>query len=87
MMQVSVRELKNNLSKYLRLVRTGEPIVVTSHKRALARLSSVDTEETSLESLLAGKKIRWSGKKPKGGRLRPSSGNKTLSERVLEDGR
>ena len=31
-MQVSVRELKNNLSKYLKLVRQGESVVVTSHR-------------------------------------------------------
>lgn len=37
-MEVSVRELKNRLSAYLRLVADGETLIVTSHKRPVARI-------------------------------------------------
>jgi prevent-host-death family protein len=37
-MEVSVRELKNNLSKYLRLVSRGDTVTVVSRKRPVARL-------------------------------------------------
>jgi prevent-host-death family protein len=35
---VAVRDLKDNLSRYLRKVEAGETVVVTSHGRALADL-------------------------------------------------
>jgi prevent-host-death family protein len=36
--EVSVRELKNRLSEYLRRAQAGEEVVVTSHGRAVGRL-------------------------------------------------
>lgn len=41
MMDVSIRELKNHLSEYLRRVQAGEEITVTSRGRAVARLSAI----------------------------------------------
>ena len=38
MKAVGVRELKNRLSEYLRLVRTGEPILVTDRGEVVAEL-------------------------------------------------
>lgn len=46
-MEVSVRELKNHLSEYLRRAQTGERIVITSHGKAIASLSSVSDSELS----------------------------------------
>lgn len=37
-MQAGVRDLKNNLSRYLRRVSAGERIAVTAHGRVLAEL-------------------------------------------------
>ena len=37
-MQVSVRELKNRLSEYLRRANAGHEVVVTAHGKAVARL-------------------------------------------------
>ena len=57
-MEVSVRELRDHLSEYLRRVEAGEAFVVTSHGRAVARLSttagtpSPEPEERSLPRLL-----------------------------------
>lgn len=87
-MQVSVRELKNNLSKYLKLVRQGEPVVVTSHRTPLVRLLPIPTvENAGLGRLLRIDWIHWSGKKPRGGTVCPEIRGKTLAESVLEDRR
>lgn len=40
MLQVSVTELKNRLSEYLRLVKKGETIEVLEHSIPIARLES-----------------------------------------------
>jgi len=44
MRRVGVAELKNNLSRNLRLVENGEVIEVTDHDRAIARLVPIETE-------------------------------------------
>jgi prevent-host-death family protein len=41
MKEISVRELKDRLSEHLRAVKGGHSIVVTSHKKPVARLSPV----------------------------------------------
>jgi prevent-host-death family protein len=42
MRRVGVAELKNNLSRNLRLVEAGEVIEVTDHDRAIARLIPIE---------------------------------------------
>ncbi len=37
-METGIRELKDNLSRYVRLVETGEHVVVTAHGRVVAEL-------------------------------------------------
>lgn len=57
-MEVSVRELRDHLSEYLRRVEAGEVFIVTSHGRAVARLGtttgmeSPEPEEMALPRLL-----------------------------------
>jgi len=36
--ETGIRELKDNLSRYIRLVEDGEPILVTAHGRVVAEL-------------------------------------------------
>ncbi len=43
-MEVGVRELRNNLSRYLERVREGEELVVTDRGRAVARLLPIAGE-------------------------------------------
>ena len=43
-MEVGVRELRNNLSRYLDGVRAGEELVVTDRGRAIARLLPISGE-------------------------------------------
>ena len=40
-MEVSVRELKDRLSEYLRRVQAGERVIVTDRKRPIAELGPV----------------------------------------------
>jgi prevent-host-death family protein len=44
MRRIGVAELKNNLSRNLRLVEQGEVIEVTDHDRAIARLVPIETK-------------------------------------------
>ncbi len=65
MIRVGVRELKDRLSRYLRLVREGETIIVTDHNEVIAEIRSRSEEDTGerfqryIEQLeLAGRIIR-----------------------------
>ena len=40
--EVGVRDLKNNLSRYIDRVQQGDEIIVTEHGKPVARLSAVD---------------------------------------------
>lgn len=89
-MHVTVRELKNHLSDYLRRVSRGEALVVTSHKRPVARLLPPDASESQRaggvrEMVQRTPWARWNGGKPRGlsqgVRLRP--GAKTAADVVL----
>ena len=44
MKQVGVADLKNNLSRHLRLVEAGEVIEVTDHDRPIARLVPIEVK-------------------------------------------
>ena len=50
-MEVGVRELRDNLSRYLERVREGEEVVVTEHGRAIARLLPL-TGERAIDRLI-----------------------------------
>lgn len=43
-MEIGVRSFRDRLSHYLRLARDGEPIVITDHGRAVARLVPISGE-------------------------------------------
>lgn len=44
--EVGVRDLKNNLSRYLDQVEAGVEVVVTDRGRPIARLNGIDTAPT-----------------------------------------
>jgi|GEM_PF-3942853 len=87
--EVSVRELKNNLSKYLQLVKAkGAALVVTSHHVPLAKVIGLPAlPSAEQQSLLKVAGILWNGKKPTGYRKAPKLAGKTAAEYVLEDRR
>ena len=49
---VGVRELKNRLSAYLDLVKSGQEIVVTEHGRPIARLGPVSADIDRMAALV-----------------------------------
>lgn len=88
-MEVSVRELKVHLSRYLRLVQGGVPVLITSHSKPVARLEPVTIPAAGdpVERLAGAPGMSWAGGKPKGARVRLGPGAGTASEAVLEDRR
>lgn len=56
---VGVAELRQNLSRYLRRVETGERLLVTDRNRPVAELGPPPTTGTALDRLIAeGKVVR-----------------------------
>jgi prevent-host-death family protein len=91
-MDVSVRDLKDHLSEYLRRAESGEEIVITSHGRPIARLAPPiarpeDAEAEAIARLRAQPWIRpGTGGKPRGAEtpVTLGPGEKTLSDIVSE---
>jgi prevent-host-death family protein len=94
-MEVSIREMKNNLSKYLKRAQAGEEVLITDRGRPVARLVSAATpQDMTIDDAVA--RLRGSalirpggGGRPKGAK-RPivtKRGEKTLAELLLEDRR
>jgi prevent-host-death family protein len=50
-MKVGVRELRNNLSRYLERVRAGDEVIVTAHGREIARVVSIRSDERTPSAL------------------------------------
>jgi prevent-host-death family protein len=93
-MEVSIRDLKNRLSEYLRLAASGEEVVVTSRGKPVARLLPPRTRKRAAtreeEAIAHLRRQSW---------LRPGEGKRSLpaqtvpwpadarplSELVLED--
>lgn len=92
-MEVSVRELKNRLSEYLRRATAGEEVVITSRGRSVARLVAApagaeDAEAAAIARIRALPFVRpGRGGKPLGAArpIRWKPGDRLLSDIVLED--
>jgi antitoxin (DNA-binding transcriptional repressor) of toxin-antitoxin stability system len=62
MIQVGVRQLRNGLTRYLRLAGQGQAVLVTSRKRPIAMIkrpdrTSAQTEEEIIVALVAEGKL------------------------------
>ena len=55
MTEVGVRELRNNLSRYLDRIQKGEEVVVTDRGRAIARVLPITGERTIDRLIREGK--------------------------------
>lgn len=85
-MQVGIRELKANLSKWLARVRAGEVVEVTSRRRVVARIEGVPAPAGGgLDDLLAAGEASWQGGKPVGAAVELSAHERTLADTVIED--
>jgi prevent-host-death family protein len=85
-MDVGIRELRADLSRWLRRVRAGDEIVVTDRGTPIARLVPVDAERKIdrliREGVVTPAPRPWRGPLPK-----PIEGVGPLSDIVLEDRR
>ena len=89
MKTVGIRELKENLSRYIQKVKLGERIVITERKKEVAVLLplEMDSEEERMLKLVKKGTAFWSGAKPSGLRSRISNKGKSVSDAVIEDRR
>ena len=86
---VGIRELKQNLSRYIQKVKLGERIVITDRKKEVAVLLPLNmgSEDDRLLRLVQNGIASWTGKKPSGMPRRISSKGKLVSDAVIEDRR
>ena len=84
-MEVGVRELRDNLSRYLERVRDGEEVVVTEHGRAIARLLPL-TGERVIDRLIREGKVTPASS-PKRSRPQPVKTKGPVSDLVAEQRR
>lgn len=90
-MEVGVRELKTHLSRFLALVREGQPVVVTDRGKPIARITPVPTEKdlpARLQQLIAEGRVTYKPGPvhlPTPIKMRP--GKKTAVDYVLEQRR
>jgi prevent-host-death family protein len=62
--RVGTRELKTNLSKYLRRVKAGETIIVTERGKEIGQIMPVaQSMEERMKTLTEAGFLKWNGKK------------------------
>ena len=65
MASVQIADLKNNLSAYLRKVRTGEEVIICDRKSPIAKIVPLGTTDLDLEAQeLIAKGVMRAAKKP-----------------------
>jgi prevent-host-death family protein len=86
---VGIRELKTNLSRHLKRVRSGARLLVTEHGRSIATIAPVDVPDAGwVTDLIADGRAQWSGGKPAGASDPVTlSGRRSASSVVIEDRR
>ena len=87
---VGIRELKANLSRYLKRVQSGTRLVVTERGQAIATIQPVDTRSDVdwAHALVAAGRAQWSGGKPQGATPPvPIRTGNSVSDAVIEDRR
>ncbi len=89
MTKVGIRELRNQLSKYLRRVAEGERLVVTQRGEPIALLvpASPIEDEYTLRALVSSGAASWSGGKPRGAKRPIRARGGAVSDLITEDRR
>jgi len=83
---IGIRELKENLSRYIKRVQTGERIIVTDRKKEIAIIMPLEknAREEKIYQLIQRGMASWSGGKPEGMPDRIVSRGKSVSDAVIE---
>jgi len=87
---VGIRELKANLSRHLKRVRSGTRLVVTERGRAIASIHPIDPSINLdwVHALVAAGRAHWGGGKPQGATPPvPIERGIRVSDAVIEDRR
>jgi len=86
MTTVGIRQLKNQLSQYLRRVSAGERVVVTERGRPLAIIapSTGTAADRRVEALVRAGLARWGGGKPRGARRPVRIRGRSIARTVIE---
>ena len=86
---VGIRELKENISHYMKRVKTGERIIITDRKKEIAIIMPLENKATEekINQLIRTGKARWSGSKPEGMTTRIVIKGESVSSAVIEDRR
>ena len=86
---VGIRELKENLGRYMSAVRTGEKITITDRNKEIAVLIPLgkNSREEKIYQLIQRGIVSWNGGKPKGMSKRIVSRGGSASDAVIEDRR
>jgi prevent-host-death family protein len=91
MTNVSARELRNNLSQYLRRLEKGERFTVTRRGKVLGTMEPVQKSQSEIDAALwkmvREGKASWSGERfePPATRVKLIGEGPTLSEMIIED--
>lgn len=85
MASVTVTELKAHLAEYLRRVRDGERLHVTSHGKEVADLVPPDPVRAALWDMVEAGEATWSGEDMVVPADLPVNTGRLLSDIVLED--
>jgi prevent-host-death family protein len=86
---IGIRELKENLSRYMKKVKTGEKIIVTDRKKEIAIIMPLEkkAKQEKIYQLIQRGMASWAGDKPEGLPRRIVSKGKSVSGAVIEDRR
>lgn len=86
---IGIRELKTNLSRHLKRVRTGVRLVVTERGRSIATIAPVEVSANVdwAHQMVAEGRARWEGGKPAGIVRAPSAKGNRATAIVIEDRR
>lgn len=84
--EVGIRELRNNLSRYVDQVRDGGEVVVTDRGRPVARLTGLDDRQSKLQDLIDQGLVR-PPRNPAAPLPSPISGTGPVSDLVAEQRR
>lgn len=86
---IGIRELKENLGRYMKKVRTGERIIITDRKKEIAIIIPLErkAKEEKIYQLIQRGMAWWRGGKPEGIPVRIVSRGKSVSGAVIEDRR
>lgn len=64
-MTVGVRQLKSQLSEYLRRVKAGEMVIITERGRPIARIiPEPETLDEKIQRLIDAGLAEWNGERP-----------------------